>query len=152
MHNGGRQDTVFQCLKNLLYPCDIYGYVSWSYAARYFSQETFKLFKCPDFIFVVLSRAAYLKISGSLWVIVLREGLTKWPERMPSLCFVRHTCLCLLVIHEYLVASHHGEDVQVRRGGSIFPISWCHCPWGGRDRNQSLLFQISLSWGILQGF
>lgn len=45
MHNGGRQDTVFQCLKNLLYTCDIYGYVSWSYAARYFSQETFKLFK-----------------------------------------------------------------------------------------------------------
>lgn len=64
MHNGGRQDTVFQCLKDLLCICDSSGHMSWSHTARHFSQETFKLCKCP--IFVVLFTDAYLKTSGSL--------------------------------------------------------------------------------------
>lgn len=64
---------VFQCVKDLLYTGGSSRHMSWSHAARYFSQETFKLFKCPIFIFVVLFTASYLKISGSLRVVVLRK-------------------------------------------------------------------------------
>lgn len=82
--------TVFQCVKDILYTGGSSGHMSWSHSARYFSQETFKLFKCPIFIFVVLFAASYLKISGSLRVVVLRkhEASNKMAKQHDYIVFI----------------------------------------------------------------
>lgn len=148
MHNGGRQDTVFQCLKNLLYTCDIYGYVSWSYAARYFSQETFKLFKCPIFIFVVLFRAAYLKISGSLWVIVLRklEGANKMARENALTVFSeaylsQFTCNSRIFSCQSLWWRHAGPKRNQHLSYLLMPFS---LRGGGRENRASYFKYPSL--------
>lgn len=72
---------------------------------------------------------------------------------MTILCLLRYTCPSLFLIQEYLVTSCYWEDMQVWGEISIFSTSWCHCPRGRRERIQSPLFQISVSWGsLLQEF
>lgn len=67
----------------------LYMWQFWTHElVSHFSQETFKLCKCP--IFVVLFTAAYLKTSGSLWVMVLRkyEVANKMAKRHDYIVFL----------------------------------------------------------------